>query len=169
MGKFIKVIISRQAFFPDHGVKIQASGMERTTLGNSPAYVHWMDHLSKAQTSFALGKRIQPDDSGNGPQHLNNYKPTDVQPPINFKLTSKITDFVIALIEDNVGEGTEEEMRSWGYWWSGKPWKRIIEDFGFPQAKKLAKEMRGLLSPLRAVLVAIQYNVAMGLATTLIQ
>ena len=144
--------------------------MERTTLGNSPASARWMDNLSRAQTCLALGKRIQPDLSGNGPRHLNNYVPTVTQPPWGdeiaaptlYRHTTKVTHFVIALIEDNEGGATEALLYSWGHNRTGRPRRRILEDFGATQAIKLAEEMKAPNSPLRAVLLAMQYDMAMG-------
>ena len=145
-------------------------------MGNAPASVRWMDNLSRAQTYLALGKRIQLDPAGNGPQHLNNYTPTAIQPPwgdetatpTRHRHSTKITSYVLALIQDNVGEPTERSLFQWGHDHTGRPWRRILEDFGAFKTTRLAKEMKAPNSPLRAVLLAMAYDIAMGTELTLI-
>ena len=151
-------------------------GILKTTLGNSPASVKWMDNLTNPQTLMALGKRIIRDESGNGPQHLNNYIPSTVQPPWGMQtaipsphwLAAKITRFVMTLIEDNKGQPTGEKLHWWGQEETGRPWRRIQADFGSKRAVKLASEMKEPTSPLRAVLLAIAYDMALGAELTLI-
>ena len=74
-----------------------------------------------------------------------------------------------AVIADNQGSATEFSMIAWGNWWTGKPWSRSVEHFGFKQAKKMAKAMKEPKSPLRAILVALQDAMAKGLAASLVQ
>ena len=64
---FMAAIIEDQPYWHQTGVQVTATSIGRTTMGNAPASVRWMDNLSRAQTYLALGKRIQLDPAGNPP------------------------------------------------------------------------------------------------------